>query len=87
MAGEGGKPKLRSLIAEEVAAWSDGFKRGLRAFGLADPDIVAERPTATSPVTALWNRFSQTTTSGRSWSTARTVRSTDHENSVGAGPG
>ena len=43
MAGEGGKPKLRSLIAEEVAAWSDGYKRGLRAFDLADPDIVAER--------------------------------------------
>lgn len=43
MAGEGGKPKLRSLIAEEVAAWSDGYKRGLRAFDLADPEIVAER--------------------------------------------
>ena len=43
MAGEGGTPKLRSLIAEEVAAWSDGYKRGLRAFDLADPDLVAER--------------------------------------------
>jgi pilus assembly protein CpaF len=43
MAGEGGKPKLRSLIAEEVTAWSDGYKRGLRAFDLADPEIVAER--------------------------------------------
>jgi len=43
MAGEGGGAKLRSLIGEEVAAWSDGYKRGLRAFDLADPDIVAER--------------------------------------------
>jgi pilus assembly protein CpaF len=43
MAGEGGKSKLRGLIAEEVAAWSDAYKRGLRAFDLADPDIMAER--------------------------------------------
>ncbi len=43
MAGEGGKAKLRSLIADEVAAWSDGYKRGLRAFDLADPGLVAER--------------------------------------------
>jgi pilus assembly protein CpaF len=43
MAGDDGKPKLRALIAEEVAAWSEGYKRGLRAFDLADPDIVAER--------------------------------------------
>ncbi len=43
MTGEGGKTKLRVLIAEEVAAWSDGYKRGLRAFDLADPEIVAER--------------------------------------------
>jgi pilus assembly protein CpaF len=26
-----------------VAAWSDGYKRGLRAFDLADPDLLAER--------------------------------------------
>jgi len=43
LAGDGGRAKLRSLIAEEVAAWSDGYKRGLRAFDLADPDVVAER--------------------------------------------
>ena len=43
MAGDGGKAKLRALIADEVAAWSDGYKRGLRAFDLADPDLVAER--------------------------------------------
>lgn len=43
LAGEGGQAKLRSLIAEEVAAWSDAYKRGLRAFDLADPDVVAER--------------------------------------------
>jgi pilus assembly protein CpaF len=43
MAGEGGRAQLRSLIAQEVAAWSDAYKRGLRAFDLADPDVVAER--------------------------------------------
>ena len=43
MAGDGGRAKLRALIADEVAAWSDAFKRGLRAFDLADPEIVAER--------------------------------------------
>jgi pilus assembly protein CpaF len=43
MAGEGGGAKLRALIAEEVTAWSEGYKRGLRAFDLADPDTVAER--------------------------------------------
>ena len=72
MAGEGGKPKLRSLIAEEVAAWSDGYKRGLRAFDLADPEIVAERAyrnlAGYGPLSRSW----KTTTSGRSWSTAPT---------------
>ena len=43
MAGDDGRAKLRMLIADEVAAWSDGYKRGLRAFDLADPDAVAER--------------------------------------------
>jgi pilus assembly protein CpaF len=43
MAGDGSRGKLRQLIADEVTAWSDGYKRGLRAFDLADPDLVAER--------------------------------------------
>jgi len=43
MAGDGGRAKLRALIGDEVAAWSDAYKRGLRAFDLADPDVVAER--------------------------------------------
>ncbi|HTJ76948.1 MAG TPA: hypothetical protein VL337_16440, partial [Acidimicrobiales bacterium] len=43
MAGDGAGAKLRALIADEVAAWSDGYKRGLRAFDLADPDLVGER--------------------------------------------
>jgi pilus assembly protein CpaF len=43
MAGDGGRPKLRALISDEVSAWSDGYKRGLRAFDLADPEVVAER--------------------------------------------
>ena len=32
--------KLRSLIADEVAAWSDDYTRSLRAFDLADPRVV-----------------------------------------------
>ena len=43
MAGEGGKAKLRALIEDEVRAWSSDYQRGLRAFDLADPDVVAER--------------------------------------------
>jgi len=43
LAGDGGRAQLRALIAKEVVAWSDGYKRGLRAFDLADPDVVAER--------------------------------------------
>ena len=43
MAGDDGRAKLRSLIADEVAAWSDGYKRGLRAYDLSDPEVVAER--------------------------------------------
>ena len=43
MAGEGGTAKLRSLIDDEVRAWSADYQRGLRAFDLADPDVVAER--------------------------------------------
>ena len=43
MAGDGGRTKLRGLIADEVTGWSESYKRGLRAFDLADPDIVAER--------------------------------------------
>jgi pilus assembly protein CpaF len=38
-----GEGKLRSLIDEEVARWSLDFKRGLRGFDLADPDLVAGR--------------------------------------------
>jgi len=43
MAGDGGRAKLRALISDEVAAWSDAYKRGQRAFDLADPELVAER--------------------------------------------
>ncbi len=38
-----GRARLRSLVDEEVAAWSRDFKRGLRAFDLADPELVATR--------------------------------------------
>ncbi len=43
MGGDGGRAKLRALIDDEVSAWSDDYKRGLRQFDLADPDVVAER--------------------------------------------
>ena len=43
MVGDAARAKLRALIADEVGAWSDAYKRGLRAYDLADPDTVAER--------------------------------------------
>jgi len=43
MAGAGGRTELRALIDDEVSTWSDDYKRGLRAFDLAEPDVVAER--------------------------------------------
>ena len=43
MTTDGGRAKLRALLDDEVAAWSSDFQRGLRAFDLADPEIVAER--------------------------------------------
>jgi len=43
MAGDGGRAKLRALIDDEVSAWSDDYKRGLRHFDLADSEVVAER--------------------------------------------
>lgn len=38
-----GPEQLRSLISIEIARWREDHKRGLRAFDLANPDIVAER--------------------------------------------
>jgi pilus assembly protein CpaF len=38
-----GAARLRELIDEEVARWSDGFKRGTRPFALADADAITER--------------------------------------------
>ena len=35
--------KLRRLIDEEVTAWSEAYKRGLRSFDLPDPHLVSER--------------------------------------------
>ena len=43
MAGDDGNAKLRALIDDEVGRWSTDFKRGLRTFDLADPEVVAER--------------------------------------------
>ena len=34
---------LRRLIDEEVGAWSEAYKRGLRSFDLPDPHLVSER--------------------------------------------
>ncbi|HUQ64436.1 MAG TPA: ATPase, T2SS/T4P/T4SS family [Acidimicrobiales bacterium] len=43
MAGHDGRAKLRGLIEDEVGAWSSDYKRGLRGFDLAEPDLLAER--------------------------------------------
>jgi pilus assembly protein CpaF len=43
MSGPSGAALLRELIEQEVAAWSEGFRRGLRPFDLSDPVGVAER--------------------------------------------
>ncbi len=40
---EAGRAELRRLIADEVEAWSRDYRRGRRAFDLADPHVVAER--------------------------------------------
>ncbi len=34
---------LRRLVDEEIAAWNDGFRRGVRPFAVTDPEILAER--------------------------------------------
>ncbi len=43
MAAPGGPTALAALVGEEVACWSADHARGLRAFDLADPDLVAGR--------------------------------------------
>jgi pilus assembly protein CpaF len=43
LAADGGAQQLRALIEDEVARWSDDYKRGLRDFDLADPPMVVER--------------------------------------------
>ena len=43
MGGGDGGAKLRALIDDEVAAWSADYRRGLRDFDLADPELVADR--------------------------------------------
>jgi pilus assembly protein CpaF len=35
--------KLRALIDDEVARWSDDYRRGRRDFDLSEPELVAER--------------------------------------------
>ena len=43
MRGADGADKLRVLISDEVARWSLDHRRGVRAFDLAEPELVAER--------------------------------------------
>ncbi len=38
-----GAARLRALIDDEAAAWSDDFRRGRRDFDLSEPAAVAER--------------------------------------------
>ena len=43
VAGGDGIGILRHLIDDEISAWSEQFKRGLRSYDLADPGLVADR--------------------------------------------
>ena len=43
LADEGAQARLRRLVDEEVSRWSEQYKRGLRAFDLAEPALVAQR--------------------------------------------
>ena len=43
VAGGDGIGILRHLIDDEITAWSEQFKRGLRSYDLADPGLVADR--------------------------------------------
>jgi pilus assembly protein CpaF len=43
MSGPDGGRRLRALVDEEVARWSEDYKRGKRDFDLADPETLAER--------------------------------------------
>jgi pilus assembly protein CpaF len=43
MAGGDGNAKLRALIDDEVDAWTADYKRGLRDYDLADPELIARR--------------------------------------------
>lgn len=43
MSSDGGREKLRALIADEVAQWSLDHRRGLRSHDLSDPELVADR--------------------------------------------
>jgi pilus assembly protein CpaF len=43
MSGHDARARLRNLVDEEVARWSDEYKRGRRDFDLADPEVLAER--------------------------------------------
>jgi pilus assembly protein CpaF len=43
LSADGGAERLRALIDDEVARWTEDYKRGLRDFDLADPSMVVER--------------------------------------------
>ena len=43
MALPGSRDRLRSLIEDEVARWSDDARRGVRPFDLPEPQLVVER--------------------------------------------
>jgi pilus assembly protein CpaF len=43
MNGPDGVARLRQLVADEVARWTNEYKHGRRDYDLADPDALAER--------------------------------------------
>lgn len=43
LSADGAAVQLRTIIEDEVARWSDDFRRGLQTSDLADPDLIVER--------------------------------------------
>src|SRR5579875_2289622 len=43
MTSPDGRDRLRTLIAEELERWHAEYRRGRRAFDVADPEALAER--------------------------------------------
>lgn len=63
---------MRTYIDDAIEQWNFDHQRGLRPFGLSDPDLIAERALRNLTGYGPSARCSRTTTCGRSWSTPPT---------------